>query len=38
VLILAKDAGLTDELPNINAYLERLEARPARQRATAIGT
>ena len=23
---------------NINAYLERLEARPARQRATAIGT
>ena len=38
VLILAKDAGLTDELPNINAYLERLEARPARQRATAVGT
>ena len=38
VLILAKGAGLTDGLPNINAYLERLEARPARQRATAIGT
>jgi glutathione S-transferase len=38
VLIIAKNAGLTDELPNVNAYLERLEARPARQRATAIGT
>ena len=38
VLILAKGAGLTDGLPNINAYLERLEARPARQRATAVGT
>jgi glutathione S-transferase len=37
VLIIAANAGLTDELPNINAYLERLEARPARQRATAIG-
>ena len=38
VLIIAANAGLTDQLPNINAYLERLEARPARQRATAIGT
>jgi glutathione S-transferase len=38
VLILAKGADLTDGLPSINAYLERLEARPARQRATAIGT
>ena len=38
VLIIAANAGLTDDLPNINAYLERLEARPARQRATAIGT
>jgi glutathione S-transferase len=38
VLIFAKGAGLTDELPNIEAYLERLEARPARQRATSIGT
>ena len=35
VLIFAKSSGLTDELPNITAYLERLEARPARQRATA---
>lgn len=35
VLILAKDRGLTDELPNINAYLDRLVARPARQRAIA---
>jgi glutathione S-transferase len=35
VLIFAKGSGLTDELPNITAYLERLEARPARQRATA---
>ena len=38
VLIFAKGAGLSDELPNIEAYLERLEARPARGRATAIGT
>lgn len=38
VLIFANSAGLTDELPNIEAYIERLEARPARQRATAIGT
>ncbi|MGZ4360307.1 MAG: glutathione S-transferase C-terminal domain-containing protein, partial [Gaiellaceae bacterium] len=38
VLIFAKRAGLTDELPDIEAYLERLEARPARQRATSIGT
>lgn len=38
VLIFAKSAGLIDELPNIEAYIERLEARPARQRATAIGT
>ena len=37
VLIFAKGTGLTDELPNIEAYIERLEARPARQRATAIG-
>ena len=35
VLIFAKGSGLTDELPNITAYLERLEARPARRRATA---
>ena len=38
VLIFAKGSGLTDELPNISAYLERLEARPARQRATAPAT
>ena len=38
VLIFAKSGGLSDELPNIDAYLERLEARPARGRATAIGT
>jgi glutathione S-transferase len=38
VLIFAKGAGLTDELPNIETYIERLEGRPARQRATAIGT
>jgi len=38
VLIFAKGAGLCDELPNIEAYLERLEASPARQRAIAIGT
>ena len=36
VLLSAKNAGLTDELPNISAYLARLEARPARLRATAI--
>ena len=38
VLIIAKDTGLIDELPSIEAYIERLEARPARQRATSIGT
>lgn len=38
VLIFARSTGLTDDMPNINAYLERLEARPARQRATAVGT
>jgi glutathione S-transferase len=38
VLIFARSSGLTDGMPNINDYLDRLEARPARQRATAIGT
>jgi glutathione S-transferase len=38
VLIFARNTGLTDDMPNIDAYLERLEARPARQRASAIGT
>lgn len=37
VLIFARSSSLTDGMPNINAYLERLEARPARQRAIAIG-
>lgn len=36
VLIFARSTGLTEDTPNINAYLERLEARPARQRATAV--
>lgn len=36
VLIFARRAELTDGLPNIAAYLARLDARPARQRATAI--
>jgi glutathione S-transferase len=38
VLIAGKGAELTDGLRNIGAYLERLEARPARRRAAAIGT
>jgi glutathione S-transferase len=38
VLIFGKSAGLTNNLPNINAYLARLEARPARTRATTINT
>jgi glutathione S-transferase len=38
VLIYANGAGLIEGLPNVQAYVERLEARPARQRATAIGT
>lgn len=37
VLIFARRAALTEGLPNVAAYLHRLEARPARQRATAIG-
>lgn len=37
VLIFARRAELTEGLPNVAAYLDRLEARPARQRATAIG-
>jgi glutathione S-transferase len=37
VLIFARRAELTEGLPNIAAYLDRLDARPARQRATAIG-
>jgi glutathione S-transferase len=37
VLLYAKGAGLVDALPRINSYIDQLEARPARQRATAIG-
>lgn len=37
VLIFARRAALTEGLPNVVAYLDRLDARPARQRATAIG-
>lgn len=37
VLIFARRAELAEGLPNVAAYLDRLEARPARQRATAIG-
>ena len=37
-LAYAQGAGLTAGLPNISAYLERLDARPARQHANAIGT
>jgi len=36
VLIFGRSAGLTDNLPNIAGYLARLDARPARTRATAI--
>jgi glutathione S-transferase len=38
VLIYANGAGLIEGLPNLEAYVERLEARPARRRATAIGS
>jgi glutathione S-transferase len=37
VLIFARRAELTEGLPSVAAYLDRLDARPARQRATAIG-
>ena len=37
VLIFARRAELTEGLPNVAGYLERIENRPARQRATAIG-
>ncbi len=37
VLIFGKSARLTDNLPDITGYLARLEARPARTRATKIG-
>jgi glutathione S-transferase len=37
VLIFARHAELLERMPRIADYLERLEARPARQRATAVG-
>ena len=37
VLIFGRRAELTDGLPTIAAYLERIESRPARQRAVAVG-
>jgi glutathione S-transferase len=36
VLMFARRAELTEGLPRIAAYLERLEARPARRRAQAV--
>jgi|SRR5579859_6384025 len=38
VLMFARRAELTEGLPRIGAYLERIEPRPARQRAVAVGT
>jgi glutathione S-transferase len=38
VLVFARASGLTGGLPNVEAYVQRLEERPARQRATSIGT
>jgi len=38
VLMFARRAELTEGLPRIGAYLERIELRPARQRALAVGT
>ncbi len=38
VLMFGRRAELTDGLPRIAAYLARLEARPARERANAIGS
>jgi glutathione S-transferase len=37
VLIFGRRAELIDGLPRIAEYLERIESRPARQRATAVG-
>jgi glutathione S-transferase len=37
VLLFARRVELTDGMPKIAKYLERLEARPARQRANAAG-
>jgi len=38
VLLFARRGELTEGLPRIAGYLERVESRPARQRATAVGT
>jgi glutathione S-transferase len=38
VLLFARRAELIDGLPSIAAYLERIESRPARERAVAVGT
>ena len=37
VLIFARHAELLERMPRIADYLERLEARPARERANAVG-
>ena len=37
VLSFARTVGLADGLPNIAAYLERIEARPAFERSQAVG-
>jgi glutathione S-transferase len=38
MLLFARRLGLLDETPNVEAYLERIEARPARQRALEIAS
>jgi glutathione S-transferase len=38
VLFFADRFGLIEGLPNVEAYLERLDARPARQRALEIAS
>ena len=38
VLLFSRRAELLDGFPAIDAYLERIETRPARQRAAAVGT
>lgn len=38
MLLFARRLGLLDETPNVKAYLERIEARPARQRALEIAS
>ncbi len=38
MLLFARRVGLLEETPNVAAYLERIEARPARQRALEIAS